>query len=99
MRTVYVPYDDGKNLEPAKEFGEICILLSPKDIKQGYDHIVDLLDNRLNNISSEDYLVLIGDPIVIAITAHIALELTNGTVNMLKWDRIKYKYEPVEVNV
>jgi hypothetical protein len=94
---VYVIQDvPGKNLLPAKEFGKLHVILSGKEVTQ---HAVWKLADDLSRMTSEDYLLLIGHPINIAIASHIALTALSGRVNFLVWDRVNYKYEKQEVEL
>lgn len=99
MRIVYVVQDSpGKNLEPAKKFGEIKILLSPRDAEKDSFDILMKLRDRLIRVESEDYVLLIGDPLAIGLTMMVIFDRVNG-INALRWDRKRYKYEEIRVEV
>lgn len=89
VATVFVIQDvNGKNLLPAREFGEICVILSGRE-STDVAHLK--LDTALSHMTTDDYLMLIGNPINIAIAAHLALSRL-GTVRFLRWNRDNYNY-------
>jgi len=99
--TVYVVQDTQKDLQTAKQFGELHIILTWKDVRESVEHVVKKLDRKLANIRANDYLLLIGDPLAIGLALYTALEYTGGYINALKWDREKREYfvhiiEPIE---
>ena len=99
-RTVYVVQQSpGKNLEPAKRYGRLKVLLHPRDVLKGADFIVGKLNERLRKINEHDFLLLIGDPIAIGLAITIALDFCEGHIFVLRWDRERYEYEPVEVTL
>jgi hypothetical protein len=99
QRIVFVPYDAGKNLLPAKEYGQLFVMLSATDVSRDYNYIAQVLDQKMRDFKITDYLVLIGDPIIIGILVHIAMRITGGTINVLKWDRVRYEYDAITVEV
>jgi hypothetical protein len=92
--TVYIVQDSpGKNLLPAKKFGDLKILLTGSDIRRGPEFISKKLKIQLKDIRPQDSVLLIGDPIAIGLAMHIALHNTHGIVKVLRWDRRSYEYE------
>ena len=53
--------------------------------------------NVLRNITAEDYLVLVGDPVIIGICFAVVAELL-GRVRVLKWDKFSMRYVPIEID-
>ena len=93
MSTVYIVQDSpGKNFLPAKNYGELRVLLSPHDTELGINDIAEKLHQKLSSIKSDDYLLLVGDPAIIGIVSAIALDLTDGCLNLLRWNRSRYEY-------
>lgn len=93
MRTVFVVEEpNGQNILPAQKFGNLRILLLKSDIKQGMDHCVKKLFYELEMITCEDYLLPIGDPILIGVATHIAMRVNDDSLNMLRWVREAYSY-------
>ena len=87
MATVFVIQETpGRNLLPAKEFGKLKLLLPPGNIVLSAMPTVRRLRKGLKEYTSDDYLLLIGDPTAIALAASIASNENAGRVNYLKWD-------------
>ena len=57
------------------------------------------LRSLLKNYTTEDYLLLTGDPAIIGVACSIVSEITNGKYNLLKWDRQDRVYYPIEINL
>ena len=86
---VYIVQDSpGKNLLPAKEFGELFILLTGNETTT---QAIEKLKTKLNLFGPNDCLLLIGNPLYIGIATHIALQ-KSPQLNVLLWDRDHYRY-------
>ena len=46
-----------------------------------------------------DYLLLIGDPAIIAVAAAAAAKINNGRFKVLKWDRDDKTYYDIEIDL
>ena len=57
------------------------------------------LRQGLKNYTSDDYLLLTGDPALIGVACSIVSDITNGQYNILKWDKQERKYYPIEINL
>ena len=57
------------------------------------------LRQGLKNYTSNDYLLLTGDPALIGVACSIVSDITNGKYNILKWDRQERKYYPISINL
>ena len=57
------------------------------------------LRQGLKNYTSDDYLLLTGDPALIGVACSIVSDITNGKYNLLKWDKQERKYYPIEINL
>ena len=53
----------------------------------------------LQNYSSNDFLLLTGDPAIIGVACSIVSDMTNGKFNLLKWDKQERKYYPIQINL
>lgn len=89
----------GRNILPAKAFGEIEILLPPGQIMFSPGPSLARLRQKLKSFCQDDFLLLIGDPAAIALAAIIASDSANGKFNLLKWDREHRQYFPIKINV
>lgn len=89
MRTVFVIQEvNGKNLLPAKDHGELNVILSGHETAEV---ATAKLRYAISAMTSADFLLLIGSPRNIAIAGHLALTKLKD-VNFLIWDRNKYSY-------
>lgn len=89
MNNVYVIQNvNGKNLLPAKEYGAITILLTGKESR---GKAISILQETLSSFQSDDYLLLIGDPVYIGIACYIVMT-AQKRVNVLVWDKQHYRY-------
>ena len=57
------------------------------------------LRKGLKDFTSDDYLLLTGDPAIIGVTCSIVSDMTNGKYKLLKWDKQERKYYPIEINL
>ena len=53
----------------------------------------------LKDYTSEDYLLLTGDPAIIGVACSIVSDITNGRYKLLKWDKQEKRYYPIEINL
>jgi hypothetical protein len=97
MGTVYVIQETiGRNILPASEYGQLDVLLPPGQITLSPGPSIFRLRKKLKDYCDEDYLLLIGDPIAIALASMVAASVNQGKVNFLKWDKQEQKYFPVK---
>lgn len=87
------------NIRPAESFGEIIVMLPPAAARSGIDACAAVIAERMEDFGAEDYLVAVGDPTLYAVAAVHAAARANGTLRMLKWDRLKSAYVLEEVEV
>ena len=57
------------------------------------------MTKNLQNIRKEDYLLAVGDPVIIMLSGIIANDNTNGQFNVLKWDKREYRYYPLDFDM
>jgi len=57
------------------------------------------LRKGLKDYSTEDFLLLTGDPAIIGVACSIVSDMTNGKYNLLKWDKQERKYYPIAINL
>ena len=53
----------------------------------------------LKDFTSEDHLLLTGDPAIIGVACSIVSDMTNGRYNLLKWDKQERKYYSIEIDL
>ena len=57
------------------------------------------LRKGLKDFTTDDYLLLTGDPAIIGVACSIVSDITNGKYNLLKWDKQERKYYPITINL
>ena len=88
------------NIMGALKYGKLKVLLKENtQIVLSPGPIVFELRRLLKNYTSQDYLLLSGDPAVILLAGMIASDINNGKVNVLIWDRQEKVYYPLEINL
>jgi len=88
------------NIMGASKFGELKTLLPEfSQIILSPGPIVFKLRQLLKDYTSEDYLLLTGDPAIIGVACSIVADITGGKYNLLKWDRQEHTYYPIEINL
>ncbi len=106
--TVYVIQEiagtrEGKpriNIMGASEYGSLKFLLPElSQIIFSPGPLIFKLRKVLRNFTSEDYLLLTGDPAIIGVACSIVSDITNGKYKLLKWDKQERKYYPININL
>ena len=88
------------NIMSAREYGDFKFLLPEfSQIIFSPGPLVFILRKLLKDYTSEDYLLLTGDPAIIGIACSIVSDITNGKFNLLKWDRQEKMYYPIKINL
>ena len=57
------------------------------------------LRKSLKDYTTEDFLLLTGDPAIIGVACSIVADITAGKFNLLKWDKQERKYYPIHINL
>lgn len=111
MPKVFIPqvpsrFDSGTNLwiptvniKPATRFGDVQIMLPPAAARSGIDACREVIKEAMEDYTAEDYLLALGDPTLYAIAAVYASRKSEGTLRMLKWDRLASNYVLEEVEL
>ena len=86
------------NLEPAEEYGDLVFLLSPTAAPFNPTPIIKELKENLTNFTDEDYLLLIGNPVLIGLAVAIAADTNEGNAKLLQWSGKDKKYLSIQVN-
>ena len=88
------------NIIGAGKYGKLKFLLPElSQIIFSPGPLIFKLRNLLKNFTSEDYLLLTGDPAIIGVACSIVSDMTNGKYNLLKWDKQERQYYPIEINL
>ena len=88
------------NILSASDFGYLVICLPNRDqaIFSTAPYVQKMKKN-LQDFKKDDYLLAVGDPVIIGLSATIVSDVTNGQFNMLKWDKREYRYYPLEFDM
>ena len=94
---------DGKpkiNILGAAEYGTFKFLL-PELSQMIFSPgpLIFKLRKGLKDYTTEDFLLLTGDPAIIGVACSIVADITSGKFNLLKWDKQERKYYPIHVNL
>ena len=88
------------NIMGAAKYGKFEFLLPEfSQIIFSPGPLIFKLRKALKNFTTEDYLLLTGDPAIIGVACSIVSDMTNGRYNLLKWDKQERQYYPIEINL
>lgn len=86
---------DKYNLEPAKVFGDLQELLTPYAKPFAPKVVIDELYQKLDNFTDHDYILCIGNPILMSLAVTVATDINNGRVKLLQWHGHTEQYIPI----
>jgi hypothetical protein len=88
------------NIMGAAKYGKFEFLLPEfSQIIFSPGPLIFKLRKALKNFTTEDYLLLTGDPAIIGVACSIVSDMTNGKYNLLKWDKQERQYYPIQINL
>ena len=88
------------NIMGASEYGKFKFLLPElSQIIFSPGPLIFKLRKGLKDFTTEDYLLLTGDPAIIGVACSIVSDMTNGKYKLLKWDKQERKYYPIQINL
>ena len=87
------------DLSPAQEYGKIVLLLSPSARPFSPRHVIGALSEALATFGDDDYLLLIGNPVLIGLAVAIASRRNCGRVRVLQWDGKARRYIPIFADI
>lgn len=92
---VFVPFEDrGRDLSQLLDFGTVLQVFPAQlswQLTSETTHDFTLACKRFfaaHDFTDDDFVVAIGDPVVITIFTHAAAQANNGRVQVCKWDRL-----------
>ena len=98
--TVYIPQVMDYNVRSAEKFGDLKIMLPDrKQMILASGPLTFELQKHLKDFNDNDYLLLIGDPAIIAVCGAIAAKNNGGRFKVLKWDRNEKRYYDLEIDL
>ena len=111
MSTVYVVQDSRRydnatgeyvsvhDLSPAEEFGTLKYLLTPTAAPWRPEGIVTDLWDGLEHFCDEDYLLMVGNPVLCGLATAVACDINGGRIRFLQWNGRERRYTAVEAQV
>lgn len=101
MARVFVVQEmPGRNILPARKYGELLALLpSNSQVLLSPGPTVERMRRALKDFCDDDFLLLSGDPVAIGIAMMVAGDRNLGRVKVLKWDREEGVYFPIEIDL
>jgi|TARA_R110001592_G_scaffold138912_4_gene358506 folate-dependent tRNA-U54 methylase TrmFO/GidA len=98
--TVYIPQVMDYNVRSAEKFGDLKVMLPDnKQMILASGPLAFKLKQELKDFNDDDYLLLIGDPAIIAVCGALAAKINNGKFKILKWDRNDKMYYDIEIDL
>ncbi len=86
------------DISPAAKFGSIEILTKHNHSMISSVPMVRYLRDQLKDFNDEDYILPVGDPVMIAAVAAVVSDMNNGYFKILKWDKKQRAYIPIEID-
>jgi hypothetical protein len=86
------------DMTPALKFGQPKVLVPAGRALFAPVHTVRTIKEQLEGFSDDDYLLTIGDPSIIAVSAIVAAENNKGRVKLLKWDKLMRDYIAIQID-
>jgi hypothetical protein len=87
------------DFSPAERFGHLSFLLSPSAAPFHNEGIVQELTERLAFFSDRDYLLLVGNPVLMSTCFAVAAKASGGKVKCLQWSGVDRNYVPIIVDL
>jgi hypothetical protein len=87
------------SIDKAEQFGKFVYLLSPTASPFNAQKLVDEMTKKLENFGNEDYLLLIGNPVLIGMASGIAADRNLGMLHFLQWSGRDSNYVPIHVRL
>jgi hypothetical protein len=87
------------DLTPTTLWGEPVVLLPNMQSLISPESTVATLREKLATFDDSDFLVPIGDPVLMCLAATVASDVNNGRVAYLKWDRKLSAYVPIHAAI
>lgn len=85
------------DLASTDDFGELCELL-PADMTPFRPlQALEALHEKLQDFSDNDYLLMIGNPILMGMAFTVAASYNHGRVRALQWNRKKQRYIEIKI--
>ena len=80
------------NIMPAAEYGDLVEVFNPTEHALLTSQVTSKLKTMLRNFSDGDYILPIGNPVLIGVATAVAARNNMGRVKILHWDRELARY-------
>lgn len=84
------------DLSPAEKFGTLYYLTGPSATPWDAA-VVREIERKLDDFTDEDYLLLVGSPVLIGVAFAAAADANEGRVATLQWSGKDGQYVPIRV--
>jgi len=88
-----------ESIEKAERWGDLYYLLSPGQHPFRADLALGDLHEKLVEFSDGDYLLLIGNPVLIGMAVAIAANYNDGRVKFLQWSGKFKEYSEISAKI
>ena len=86
------------DLTSAEQYGMFDFLLAPDAKPFNTEEVIRELHQKLQSFCAEDYLLLLGNPILIGLSSVIAAQYSNS-ITFLQWSARDSEYIPVVAKI
>ncbi len=83
----------------AEKFGELVYCLSPNEHPFEPESVVGNLHETLKNFGPSDFLILVGNPILLGLASAVASHYNSGEVVFLQWSARSNDYVPITARI
>ena len=88
------------NIMSASKYGKFKFLLPEfSQIIFSPGPLIFKLRSLLKPYTTDDFLLLTGDPAIIGVACSIVSDMTGGKYSLLKWDKQDRIYYPIKINL
>lgn len=87
------------DITPAAKWGELVIVLQSSQSLIAPVPTIRTINEVLAKFDDLDYLLPIGDPVLMCAVASIAARQNNGRIRFLKWDRRNMDYMVIQMDL
>ena len=88
------------NILSASKYGKFKFLLPEfSQIIFSPGPLIFKLRSLLKSYTTDDFLLLTGDPAIIGVACSIVSDMTGGKYSLLKWDKQDRIYYPIKINL
>jgi len=91
-------YEPKYDLSSCEEYGKVSFILDPNTRTEDPDSVVRACADRMETFCEDDFVLLIGNPVLIALVAIEASEHAD-VLTFLQWDGRKQSYTPITADL